>query len=329
MSAPRDAATDALAGRPTHGASLPSTLAARDSNGSGQRGAEPWTVLRLMLWSADYLQSKGVERARLDAEYLLAHVLGTGRLQMYLEHERPLTADELDAFRPLLRRRAGREPLQYVLGRQPFRDLDLEVAPGVLIPRPETERLVDVVLEWARAQGRVDLAALDIGTGSGAIALALATEGPFARVVATDISEAALDIARRNRDAHPGGERVELRVGHGLEPCAPGERFDLIVSNPPYVAETQRGLLAPEVVDWEPQQALFAGPDGLDVLRVIVQDAPGALTPGGVLALEVGDGQATAVAALVADREAYEGVRVHRDLAGKERFVTALRASAD
>ncbi|HUP52706.1 MAG TPA: peptide chain release factor N(5)-glutamine methyltransferase [Longimicrobiales bacterium] len=284
---------------------------------------EPWTVLRLMLWSADYLARKGVERARLDAEYLLAHVLGVGRLEMYMQHERPLEPAELDAFRPLLQRRAAREPLQYILGRQAFRDLDLEVGPGVLIPRPETEQLVEVVLGWARARAREGLIALDIGTGSGAIALALLTEGPFERVVATDPSPAALALAARNGADHAVGDRLELRSGRYYDPVAAGERFDVVVSNPPYVAEGQRTTLAPEIAEWEPAEALFAGPDGLDALRRIVEGAPSVLRPGGLLALEVGDGQADTVAALVRDCGGCREVAVHRDLAGKERVVAA------
>ena len=291
------------------------------------RADEPWTVLRLMLWSAEYLEGKGVERARLDAEYLLAHVLGLGRLEMYLQHERPLQPAELEAFRPLLKRRAAREPLQYVLGRQAFRELDLEVGPGVLIPRPETEHLVEVVLRWARSGGRERLTALDVGTGSGAIALALLTEGPFERVVATDASAAALEVAARNGAAYGAGDRLDLRAGSDFDPVAPGERFDVVVSNPPYVAEGEREALAPEVAEWEPAEALFAGADGLEALRRIVAGAPSALLDGALLALEVGDGQAEAVAALVRERHEYVDVGVHTDLAGKERVVTATRRS--
>ena len=299
---------------------------------------DTWTVLRLMLWSADYLEQKGVERARLDAEYLLAHVLGVGRLEMYLQHERLLASAELDAFRPLLKRRAGREPLQYILGRQAFRDLELEVGPGVLIPRPETEGLVEVVLGWARERIRAvgsvpgrpgGLSALDLGTGSGAIALALLSEGPFDRVVATDTSAAALEVAARNRDAQRMGERLDLRSGPYFDPLASDERFDVVVSNPPYVAEGEHDALPPEVSRWEPEGALFSGLDGLDALRRIVDGAGSALRPEGLLALEVGDGQAAAVVALVRDRGRYGDVRVHLDLAGRERIVAATYSAAD
>lgn len=288
--------------------------------------AETWTVLRMMLWSADYLKAKGVTSARLDAEYLLAHVLGVGRLEMYLQHERPLSARELDDFRPLLKRRAKREPLQYVLGRQAFRNLDLEVGPGVLIPRPETEQLVEAVLAWA--SGRASLAGLDVGTGSGAIALALLGEGPFERFVGTDVSAAALTVAARNRHAHGMAERLDLRAGGAFEPVRPGERFDVVVSNPPYVAEVDRAALAPEIVDWEPVEALFGGSDGLAVIRSIVAGAGAVLRPGGLLALEVGAGQAGAVAALIEQEGGYREVSVRRDLAGKERIVMAVLSAA-
>jgi len=287
-------------------------------------GTETLTVLDAMLRSAEYLSGKGIDTGRLDAEHLLAHVLGGGRLEMYLQHERPMTADELERLRPLLKRRAQREPLQYILGRQGFRELDLEVGPGVLVPRPETEQLVDVVLTWAR--DRKDLVGLDLGTGSGAIAIALLTEGPFDRMVGTDASAAALAFASRNRDALGLESRLELREGSLFETVDSGERFDLVVSNPPYVAEADRAGLQAEVVDWEPGEALFAGEDGLALIREIAPAAPGALRPGGLLALEVGDGQAGRVVELLDAVAAYEDVRVHRDLAGKKRIVTAVAA---
>lgn len=282
------------------------------------------TVLAVMLRSADYLTTKGVESARLDAEYLLAHVLGLGRLEMYLQHERLLETGELDRFRPLLKRRAQREPLQYILGRQGFRELDLVVGAGVLIPRPETEGLVEVVLTWA--EGREGLQVLDVGTGSGAIVLSLLSEGPFATGVGTDASAAALDFARRNREGADLQSRLALRCGRLFETLEPGERFDVIVANPPYVAESDRVGLQAEVVDWEPEEALFAGSDGLAVLREIVPGAVAALRPGGLLALEVGVGQAGPVVDLVGSTGAYDDARVHKDLAGKDRIVTATLA---
>lgn len=286
-------------------------------------GTELLTVLSVMLRSAEYLAAKGIESARLDAEHLLAHCLGVGRLEMYLQHERKVDADELDRFRPLLRRRAQREPLQYILGRQGFRELDLEVGPGVLIPRPETEQLVDVILSWT--EGREGLEVLDVGTGSGAIAISLLAEGPFAKGVGTDVSPAALDFARKNRDASGLQSRLELRCGRLFEPLESGESFDVIVANPPYVAEGDRGELQAEVVDWEPEEALFAGSDGLALLREIVPGAVAALRPGGLLALEVGDDHSDQVVDLIGKTTAYADAKVHKDLAGKDRIVTASK----
>lgn len=284
---------------------------------------DAWTVLRLILWSSEYLKDKGVPNARLDSEHLLAHVVGVGRLQLYLEYDRPLSAEELDGFRPLLRRRAKREPLQYIVGRQPFRELDLEVDPSVLIPRSETELLVGTVLEWASSQQRDGLTVLDLGTGSGAVGLSLAFEGTFASVVATDVEGGALSVARRNRDSAGMEDRVELRLGSLFEPLGPREQFDIIVSNPPYVAESERPSLEPEVVEWEPEAALFAGPDGLDVVREIIRDAPDHLSSGGLLVLEVGEGQAGPVSRMIDETGGYDEVEVRRDYSGKERIVMA------
>ena len=297
----------------------------RGTVGSGH-SARSWTVLRLILWSADYLGQKGVRRGRLDAEHLLAHVVGVSRLQLYLEYDRRLTADELEGFRPLLRRRAKREPLQYIIGSQPFRELDLEVSPAVLIPRPETELLVGQILDWAAGHERAEVTALDVGTGSGAIALSLALEGPFASVLATDVDEGALDVARRNRDSADLGDKVELRLGPLFDPLHAGEHFDVVVSNPPYVAESDSGTLDVAVVEWEPKRALFGGPDGLDVVRGLVYDAHGALRPGGLLALEVGVGQAGPVVRLLEDTGQYEELKVRRDYSGRERIVLAQGA---
>ncbi|MEE2906082.1 MAG: peptide chain release factor N(5)-glutamine methyltransferase [Gemmatimonadota bacterium] len=297
--------------------SLPKT------NGVGQ-ASKPWTVLRVMLQSADYLADKGVESARLDAEHLLAHVLGIGRLEMYLQHERQMQPSELDDFRPLLKRRASREPLQYILGRQAFRDLEVEVAPGVLIPRAETEQLVGAVLEWAEINGRDSLVGLDLGTGSGAIALSLLTEGPFHRMVSTDTSEEALNLARKNSTNLGLDDRLELRLGSLFAPVLTGECFDVVISNPPYVPDGDRDDLPPEVLDWEPHEALFAGSGGVSMLRKVAAGAAAVMEQGGLLALEVGAGQAGEVASFMDSQDKLEDVRVLRDLAGIERIVTAV-----
>lgn len=285
----------------------------------------PWTVLRLIEWSGAYLEEKGVEGGRRDAEHLLAHALGVERLQLYLQYDRPLDAEELDAFRPLLRRRARREPLQYILGSAAFRELVLQVDTRALIPRPETEVLVEEVLAWSGSRAVPPVSALDVGTGSGAIALSLALEGPFRRVVATDASADALSLAETNARTLGLAESVVFRRGDLFEPLEADERFDVVVSNPPYVLEGEAPTLQPEVAEWEPAEALFGGPDGLDVIRRLVAEVAKYLTPGGLLALEVGLGQAGSVTALVEATGAFDEVRVRRDYTGRERMVLARR----
>ena len=313
---------------------------------------EPWTVLRLILWSAGYLEGKGVERGRLDAEHLLADALGTERLQLYLQYDRPLTPEELASYKERLLRRADREPLQYIVGHTAFRELELVTDSRVLIPRPETEVLVEEVLEWARearggparepadpaaaepaegpaARGRHEegpgLVALDVGTGSGCIALSLLVEGPFRRVVATDPSADALEVARENAGRADVEERVDLRAGSLYDPLGDDEAFDVVVSNPPYVATADRESLAPEVREWEPEGALFAGGEGMDVLAPLVDGAPAHVRPGGLLAVEVGLGQAARAAERIRETGAFDEPRIRRDLTGRERIVLALR----
>lgn len=283
----------------------------------------PHRPLELTRLAAAHLAAQGIEDARLDAELLLAHVLGIERLDLYLQFERPLEPAEVDAYRDATRRRAAREPLQYITGEAAFRELTLAVDPRVLIPRPETEVLVGEVLAWAAERGVAGGSALDLGTGSGAIALSLLAEGPFSRVVATDDSPGALEVAAVNAERYDAGPALELRHGALFDPIGGGEEFDLIVTNPPYVAEPERDTLMPEVRDHEPGAALFAGPDGLRVIRQIVAGAPDHVATGGLVALEVGAGQAAAVAGLLRER-GFSEPRVARDLAGRERMVLAV-----
>jgi release factor glutamine methyltransferase len=285
-------------------------------------------ILDLTRKAADVFRERGFENARLEAELLLAGVLGLKRLDLYLQHDRPLDATELERYREVVRRRLKREPLQYVLGTAAFRQLELRVDRRALIPRPETEVLVGAVLEWAAARaaaGAPVRTVADIGTGTGAIALSLAAEGEFERVVATDISADALQLARENAAACGLEGRVEFRCGSLLDPLA-ADRFDAIVSNPPYVGEAERGTLAAEVVAWEPALALFSGEDGLDALRLLIDGAAVYLKGGGLLALEVGAAQGEEVLELARRTGAYTGERIGHDLAGRPRFLLAERA---
>jgi release factor glutamine methyltransferase len=279
-----------------------------------------WTVLALLRWTTQHFGAQGIETPRLDAECLLAHALGVDRLRLYLDFEKPVEAAERALFRELVRRRASeRVPVAQLTGLREFWSLPLRVTRDVLAPRPETETLVSVGLAFLSeldGERRV----LDLGTGSGAIALALAQEREKARVVATDVSPAALSVAQMNALALGLSARVEFAQGPLFEPVR-GERFDLVVSNPPYLAEQEAKELAPELAH-EPPVALFGGPDGFAVLRPLVAQAPEYLRPGGALALEVAPTQAATVAALCS-AAGLERVAIERDLAGRPRVVSA------
>lgn len=277
-------------------------------------------------WSADYLRGKGVEDSRLNAEYLLAHVLGIDRLQLYLDFDRPLVEDELSAYRPLLQRRAAREPLQYLLGSAPFRNLELRVDARVAIPRPETEYLLDVLARVA-GRDRVFESALDVGTGSGAIAIALAAEGLARSVIATDISADALEVARLNAGAC-GQSTIVFRRGPLLDPVG-DLTFDLVLSNPPYLSEAEWRGAEPEVREWEPRAAMVAGRGGLALVGAIVAGAAAVLRLEGWLGLEVGSRQAEAVAGLLGDTGRFRSIEVQEDLTGRQRYVFARRATHD
>lgn len=278
--------------------------------------------MEIARWSGDYLLGKGVEDGRLNAEYLLACVLGIDRLQLYLDFDRPLAEAELAVYRPLLRRRAAREPLQYLLGSAPFRNLDVRVDPRVAIPRPETEFLLDVVARVA-GRDRIFESALDVGTGSGAIAIALAAEELARSVTATDLSADALDVARMNARAC-GQTGIDFRRGSLLDPVG-GLTFDLVLSNPPYLSEEEWRGTEPEVREWEPRGAMVAGQGGLALIRELVAGVDAVLRPEGWLGLEVGSAQGEIVAGFLRDSGHFRSVEVHDDLAGRQRYVSARR----
>lgn len=279
---------------------------------------EQWTTIKVLAWTKDYLGTKGIENARLEAEWLLCAATGLDRVGLYLHFDKPLNDDELAAFRAMVARRARREPLQHILGTQEFCGLEFQVSPDVLIPRHDTETLVTEALA-RRPEAR---SVLDIGTGSGCIAVALAHSLPNAAVTAIDISPAALEMARRN--AERNGATVEFLAGSLLEPVA-GRSFDLIVSNPPYIPSTDIDRLEPEVRDFDPRGALDGGADGLDLYRVLIPAAPAHLNPSGWLLVEVGIGQAPAVAELFKKTEEYDHPITARDPGGIERVVGAQR----
>ncbi len=297
-----------------------------------------WTTLELINWSKDYLAEKGFENARLETELLLGHALGLKRIELYLQYERVLAERELAGFKTLLKRRLAGEPVQYVTGTAGFMLADFEVTPDVLIPRPETEALVEVAVEMigerlgeeapvGTAPGVDGPVLADIGTGSGVIAVTLAQKFPAAKVIATDVSPEALAVAARNAENVGVSERISLAEGTGLAPLSEmglAGGVHGIVSNPPYILSGDMAGLPTEVRDFEPRLALDGGSDGLDCLRGIIEGAPGMLADGGIVALEFGDGQADAVRALAAPM--LSDVSIHRDYAGRDRIMTGRKS---
>ncbi|PLX81586.1 MAG: peptide chain release factor N(5)-glutamine methyltransferase [Desulfuromonas sp.] len=281
--------------------------------------AETWTVLKVLQWTAGHLSDKGVESARLDAELLLADLLALDRVGLYLNYDRPLQEVELTAYRERVKRRAGREPLQYLLGRTEFWSLALNVSPAVLIPRPETEILVEEALKRLPSNA----ATLDVGTGSGAIALALAHERRDLKIIGLDASADALQVAAANGARLALQERVEW--SHGDLHQLPAGPFDMVVSNPPYIPKADLAGLMPEVQKFEPQVALDGGIDGLEAYRALSSQTD-SLSPGGWLLVEVGIGQAEDVRELFGSAGLGE-LFVRNDLADIPRVVGGRRCA--
>lgn len=257
------------------------------------------TVLEAIQRSTQFLSDKGVENARLQAELLLAHLLRVPRMRLYLNFERALSSAEIDSLRAWIQRRGQREPLQYIIGSTSFCGLELAVNPDALIPRPETELLAEQ--GWIFLNGEPSASfrsALDFGTGAGCLAIALAAKCPAARIQALDISPKALELARQNATHLGVAERILFIQGDGLEALPDDSRFDLIITNPPYIPTAEIQKLEPEVRDHEPRQALDGGPDGLDFFRRLAAQAGLFLKPGGKLMAEFGDGQAQPLAEL-------------------------------
>lgn len=275
------------------------------------------TLLEIVQKSSDFLQAKGVESARLNAEHIIGHALGLGRMALYLQFERQLVEADLEKIRPLLKRRSQREPLQYVLGGTEWCGMKLKTDKRALIPRPETEYLVELI---ERRQLVAPSRILDLGTGTGCLAFALARLYPEARVTALDASADALALAAENADALELRDRVRFLQSDWFDKLPPDERFDLIVSNPPYLTEAEFGEAALEIKNFEPKSALTAPEDGCADLKKIISTAPGFLADGGSLSLETGIAQhgvllEAARAAGFAEAESVE------DLTKRPRFV--------
>ncbi len=253
------------------------------------------TIREIKVLTETFFKKKSVPNAKLDTDILIAHSLGIKRLDIYLDLDRPLTEAQLTDLRSMVKRRASREPLQYIIGITEFHGLTLKVDPRALIPRHETEELIELIVERLEAPPK---RILDLGTGSGAIALALASKYSDAEVTATDKSEGAITLAKENALALNLSSRVTFIKGNWFEPLGEGARFDLIVSNPPYLTEAEMQTAEPEVIDHEPHNALASGQEGLDDLGLLFKSVPRHLAEGGLLALETGIGQADAIKAM-------------------------------
>jgi len=286
---------------------------------------EQWTILKVLLWTTEYFKGKGFKLPRADAEVLLAHTLGMERVQLYLNYDKPLASEELARFRSFVRRRAVYEPTQYITGKQEFWSLDFEVTPAVLIPRPETEVLVEKALEIA---GTKPSAVLDLGVGSGAIAVSLAHERSGIEVVATDTSWSAIEVARRNAVRNGVESRIRFVVMNLFEALEAGPLFDLIVSNPPYVSDGELLDLAPEIANYEPRSALRGGGEqGLGLILKILEGFHAHMKPEGSLLIEIGLGQAEILEKMICRElagrfeflEDYSGIRRVLHVRGKGR----------
>lgn len=285
--------------------------------------AETWTTRTMLAWMAKDFAAQSIPSARLDAELLVSHVLGLDRVRLYMELDRPLSAAELAALRALVVRRRQREPVAYLIGRREFYLRSFEVSPAVLIPRPDTETLIERALALLPRDEPREL--LDLCTGSGVIALTLAAERSQLRATATDLSPEALAIAARNADKLKLSERVSFVQGDLFAPLPAAMRYDLIVANPPYVPTGDLETLAPELKH-EPRLALVAGAAGLDVLARLCAEVETWLSPDGALLFEVGQGQAPEVARMLGERSGLTDIRCHKDLGDIERVVEAHRA---
>lgn len=290
-----------------------------------------WTIDKLINWSTEYLEQKGIDSSRLNAEVLLSHLLGVERVELYLNPDRSISQTHFSEFKSLIVRRGQREPLQHLIGKQEFWSRDFKINEDVLIPRPETEILVEEAVKIMSkesssiSQPRI----LDMGTGCGVIAISLAKELESAWILATDISKSALGIARENAARHQVKERILFLCADLFNSLRKGYfYFNLIVSNPPYIPSGGFNQLEPEVRDYEPRQALNGGEEGLEFLREIAKQADKFLLPAGWLLLEVGEGQAKKVVGFLKESGRYRTPTIINDYADRQRVVRAQIKSA-
>jgi release factor glutamine methyltransferase len=282
---------------------------------------EPWTVGRLLDWTTKFLAQKGLEKPGLDSEVLLAQALGCRRIELYIRHDEIAPEEARHKFRELIRRRVEGCPVAYLVGRKEFFSLEFEVSPAVLIPRPDTECVVDECLRLARGMAAPEV--LDVGTGSGCLAVAVARQHKAARVTAVDISRPALEVAARNAERHKVGQRVRFLEGDVYAPLSPTDLFDFILSNPPYIRRGDLAGLPVGVRDYEPHVALDGGADGFAVFDRLVAGAPQRLRPGGYLIVEIGSAQEAPARQRIAGAAGFDLAPTIRDGSGHPRVLRA------
>lgn len=280
-----------------------------------------WTIGALLTWTQDFFAQKGIDTPRLDAEILLAHVLGKERIYLYAHYDEPMNPEELAAYREMVKKRASRLSVAHILGTKAFMGLDFKVTEDVLVPRPETEMLVETVVDMSKDASSLHI--LDMGTGSGAIIVSLLNYIPQAIGTGVDISPKALAIAAENGKANGVADRVTW-VESNLFTNVPPQEYDWVLSNPPYLTERDMQQLQPEVTH-DPKLALYGGPDGLDVYRAMATESPAFVKPGGHCAVEIGTGQGDAVRTIFTAHGAYDYVKTVPDYGGIDRVLVFTR----
>jgi release factor glutamine methyltransferase len=306
-------------------------LSGRDSTSGkiSMPSNDTWTIQKLLNWVTEYLGAKGIESPRLSAELLLSHVLGLKRIELYTQYDKQVPQQQLDQLHELVKRAGLHEPVAYLTGKTEFYSIELDITADCMIPRPETELLVQRAIEFLRTRSGVQYIC-DLCSGSGCIAVAIAKNFHDAHIIATDVSDAALAVAARNVEKHRLTEQVRLLCGDLFEPVIREldvNQFDLIVCNPPYVSTAEYEKLDKNVKDYEPQFALLAGEDGMDIYRRIVEKADNFLKPGAALMLEIGYAQGPAARELLEQTGAFTDITIEKDVHDNDRIITARRTS--
>ena len=289
-----------------------------------------WTIQKLLNWIAEYFTEKGIDSPRLSAELLLSYVLQMKRIELYTQFDKPVAKEQLDRLHDLVKRAGQHEPIAYLTGKNEFYSLELNITADCLIPRPETELLVERAVEFLRTRNSRQFVC-DLCTGSGCIAIAIAKNFPDADIIATDISDAALNVAAQNIEKHQLKERVKLLCGDLFDPIVPQlevGKFDLIVCNPPYVSAAEFEKLGENVKDYEPKSALLAGADGLDIYRRIIDKVDQFLKPDTALMLEIGYSQGQTVRELLEQAGCFGEITIEKDLHDNDRIAIAVKAKS-